>query len=104
MRRTHVILLLAATVPLACGGPSVDPATPFTELTYQEQGVPFIDAGDLYGWMESGHEDDVVFVDNRNAFAFQQQRIEGARLIPTNDLEASLGKLPVNKWAVFYCT
>lgn len=104
MRRTHVILLLAATVPLACGGPSVDPATPFTELTYQEQGVPFIDAGDLYGWMEAGHEDEVVFVDNRNAFAFQEQRVEGARLIPTNDLETALGKLPVNKWAVFYCT
>lgn len=104
MKRPFPLLLLAAVVPLACGGPSVDPDTPFTELTYEERGVPFIDADELHAWMEAGNADDVVFVDNRNAFAFQQQRVEGARLIPTDEFPNALGKLPVNKWAVFYCT
>lgn len=104
MHRTNQPLpLLAALLALACG-PSVDPDTPFAELTYEEQGVPFIDAGDLHGWMEAGHQDDVVFIDNRNSYTFQQQRIRGARLIPTEDVGNAIGTLPVNKWAVFYCT
>ncbi|MBW3660609.1 MAG: hypothetical protein KY397_03130 [Gemmatimonadetes bacterium] len=104
MRRMVALLSLAAVFALACGGPEVDPETPFSELTYQEQGVPFIDADRLHAWMEAGHADDVVFIDNRNAYSFEQQRIRGARLIPTSDVQNSLGKLPVNKWAVHYCT
>lgn len=104
MKRMTPLLLLAALLPLACGGPNVDPATPFPELTYEERGVPFIDADILHAWMEAGNQDEVVFVDNRDAMSFRQQRIEGARLIPTNDMSTSVGKLPVNKWAVFYCT
>lgn len=102
MRRTHSLVLLAA-LTLACG-PSVDPDTPLADLTYEEQGVPFVDAGDLRAWMQAGHEDEIVFVDNRDAAAFRQQRIRDARLIPTSQVQSSLGGLPVNKWAVFYCT
>lgn len=102
MRRTHSLVLLAA-LTLACG-PSVDPDTPLADLTYEEQGVPFVDAGDLRAWMQAGHEDEIVFVDNRDGAAFRQQRIRGARLIPTPEVQSSLGALPVNKWAVFYCT
>ena len=64
----------------------------------------FVTAEDLHGWMEAGHADEVVFIDNRNLFTFEQRRIAGARLIPTDDVELSLGSLPLNKWAVFYCT
>lgn len=103
MRRLALPLIVAA-LAAACGGPSVDPSASLSDLTYRERGVPFVDAETLAAWMDAGHAEDVVFVDNRNAFAFQQQRVEGARLIPTEDIATSMGKLPVNKWAVFYCT
>ncbi len=53
--------------------------------------------------MDAGN-DDVVFVDNRNSFAFQQERIAGARLIPTEAMARSVGSLPLNQWIVLYCT
>lgn len=104
MSRLLPIPIALAVVLAACGGPNVDPSATFDELTYQEREVPFVDADVLHAWMEAGHADEVVFVDNRNSFAFQQQRIRDARLIPTEEVGTSMGKLPVNKWAVFYCT
>lgn len=104
MPLSFVTIAILAFAGLACGGPSVDPDTPFSELTYREQGVPFVDAEDLHAWMGAGHADDVVFVDNRNAPTFRQQRIEGARLVPTAEVRQSIGGLPMNKWLVMYCT
>lgn len=104
MRRASLLPIVAAALSIACGGPSVDANATLDELTYQEQEVPFVDADVLHAWMESGNADQVVFVDNRNAFAFQQQRIEDARLMSVDEVATSMGKLPVNKWAVFYCT
>ena len=97
------LTLLAAAVVFACGG-EIDPAAPLSTHRDEERDVTFVTAEDLHGWMEAGHENEVVFIDNRNLFTFEQQRIAGARLIPTDDVEPSLGSLPLNKWAVFYCT
>ena len=88
---------------LACGG-TVDPNAPLETHRDEERDVTFVTAEALHGWMEAGHADEVVIVDNRNLFTFEQQRIAGARLIPTDDVKSSLGSLPLNKWAVFYCT
>lgn len=97
-------LAVPVLLVLACGGPRVDPDASLSDLTYQEQGVPFVDPDDLRAWMQAGHADEVVFVDNRNGFAFQQLRIEGARLVPTDGVEANLGSLPLNRWLIMYCT
>jgi hypothetical protein len=96
-----LILFVAMTV--ACGA-ELDPNAPLETHRSEERGVTFVTPEDLHDWMEAGHADEVVFIDNRNLFTFEQQRIAGARLIPTDDVENSLGSLPVNKWAVFYCT
>lgn len=85
---------------IGCGGAAADPDAPLE--TYTEQAVLFVDAGDVHRYMDSGNE--VVFVDNRNSFSFQRERIAGARLIPTGAMARSVGSLPLNKWIVLYCT
>jgi hypothetical protein len=100
--RTLTLIPIAAAV-LACGG-TIDPNAPLESHRDEERGVTFVTAEALHDWMEAGHADEVVIIDNRNLFTFEQQRIAGARLIPTDDVQSSLGSLPLNKWAVFYCT
>jgi hypothetical protein len=102
MRRAFTASTLAI-LAFACGG-TVDPNAPLETHRDEERNVTFVTPEALRGWMEAGHAEEVVIVDNRNLFAFEQQRIAGARLIPTDDVESSLGSLPLNKWAVFYCT
>ena len=99
----HRLIVLATAAVLACGG-KMDPDAPLSTHRNEERDVTFVTAEDLHDWMEAGHENEVVFIDNRNLFTFEQQRIAGARLIPTDDVELALGSLPLNKWAVFYCT
>jgi hypothetical protein len=102
--RAPLSTLTLAAVALACGGPSVEPGTPLTEFVYQEQDVPFVNVDDLRAWMEAGNEGEVVFIDNRNSILFQDQRIEGARLVPTDRMDLQLSSLPLNKWLIMYCT
>lgn len=95
-----LLLLLAAAV--ACGeSRSID--APLEVTQDAERGVAFVEPEELHAYIEAGN-DDVVFVDNRNAFSYEQQRISGARLIPTDQMARSLGSLPLNKWIVLYCT
>ena len=98
-----VALLPIAAALIACGG-KIDPNAPLETHRNEERAVTFVTAEALHDWMEAGHADEVVIIDNRNLFTFEQQRVAGARLIPTDDVESSLGSLPLNKWAVFYCT
>lgn len=95
--------VLFALLASACGG-SVDPNAPLETHRDEERDVTFVTPDALHDWMEAGHANEVVIVDNRNLFTFEQQRIAGARLIPTDNVEGSLGSLPLNKWVVFYCT
>ena len=85
---------------IGCGGAAADPDAPLE--TYSEREVLFADVGDVRRYMDAGN--DVVFVDNRNSFSFQRERIAGARLIPTESMARSVGTLPLNKWIVLYCT
>jgi hypothetical protein len=103
MRTNAILATLAAATLLACGG-EIDPNAPLETQRNEERDVTFVTPEDLHDWMEAGHADEVVFIDNRNLFTFEQQRIAGARLIPTDDVANTLGSLPLNKWAVFYCT
>jgi hypothetical protein len=100
--RVLTLIPIAAAV-LACSG-SIDPNAPLETYRDEDRGVTFVTAEALHGWMEAGHAEEVVIIDNRNLFTFEQQRIAGARLISTDDVQASMGSLPLNKWAVFYCT
>ena len=100
MRHTLPSLLLLTLA--ACGGGGVDPDGPLP--TYEEREVLFVDPEVLHEWMEGGNEGDVVFVDNRTQFVFEEQHIEGARLIPTDRVKAAIGTLPLNKWLIMYCT
>ena len=104
MRGIRIPIALALTAALACGGGDLDPNAPLETHRDERRDVTFVTPEALHGWMRAGHADDVVIVDNRNLFTFEQQRIAGARLIPTDDVRASLGSLPLNKWVVFYCT
>lgn len=105
MRQTLILLaVVIAGSAFACGGRDVDPGAPLATYEDAERGVLFVDPEDVHGWIEAGHENEVVFIDNRNTFAFQQQRIAGARLIPTDQMARSLGSLPLNKWLILYCT
>lgn len=99
----HRLILLTTAALVACGS-EIDPAAPLPTHRNEEREVTFVTPEDLHGWMEAGHANEVVFIDNRNLFTFEQKRVAGARLIPTDDVEKSLGSLPLNKWAVFYCT
>jgi hypothetical protein len=100
MRASAVTLVLLVGLASCSGGGA---ATDGELAVYEEErGVLFVEPEDVREFTEAGH--DVVFVDNRNAFTFQQSRIAGARLIPTGDMERSIGGLPLNKWIVFYCT
>lgn len=104
MRQTLISLaVIFAGFALGCGS-GVDPNAPLTTNEEVERGAVFVDPDDLQGWIEAGHEDDVVFIDNRNTFTFEQQRIAGARLIPTDQMARSIGSLPLNKWLIMYCT
>ena len=100
MKHAAVSLILLAAVSACSGG---DVAGEGELAVYEEErGVLFVGPDKVREFMEAGN--DVVFVDNRNAFTFQQSRIAGARLIPTGEMERSIGGLPLNKWIVFYCT
>lgn len=96
--------LTAALILLSGLAACSDTGAPAGELEVyeEERGVLFVEPKKVRDYTEAGN--DVVFVDNRNAFTFQQSRIAGARLIPTDDMERSIGGLPLNKWIVFYCT
>jgi hypothetical protein len=96
--------LTAALILLTGLAACSDTGAPAGELAVyeEERGVLFVEPEKVRDYTEAGN--DVVFVDNRNAFTFQQSRIAGARLIPTGDMERSIGGLPLNKWIVFYCT
>ena len=100
MRRFLTPLIVIPVLLAACSGGDV----PAGELAVyeEERGVLFVEPGNVRDFTEAGN--DVVFVDNRNAFTFQQSHIAGARLIPTGEMERSIGGLPLNKWIVFYCT
>ena len=104
MRGTPIPIALVLAAALACGGGDVDPNAPLETHRDERRDVTFVTPEALQGWMRAGHADDVVIVDNRNLFTFEQQRIAGARLIPTDDVRNSLGSLPLNQWVVFYCT
>lgn len=95
-----IAALILLTGLAACS----DPGAPGGELAVyeEERGVLFVEPESVREFAEAGS--DMVFVDNRNAFTFQQSRIAGARLIPTGEMERSIGGLPLNKWIVFYCT
>jgi hypothetical protein len=103
MRRVSFLTAIATAALFGCGG-EIDPNAPLETHRDEGRDVTFVTPEDLHDWMEAGHAGEVVFVDNRNLVTFEQQRIAGARLIPTDDVQASLGSLPLNKWAVFYCT
>lgn len=105
MKGLRTLTELAATLILvaglaACSGSEAPPGE--LAVYEEERGVLFVEPESVRDYTEAGN--DVVFVDNRNAFTFQQSRIAGARLIPTGDMERSIGGLPLNKWIVFYCT
>ncbi|CAN5299967.1 hypothetical protein BH18GEM1_BH18GEM1_18900 [soil metagenome] len=95
-----MILLVFA---LGCGA-AADRDAPLETYEEAERGVLFVEPDDLHDWIESGHEDEVVFVDNRNTFTYEQQHIANARLIPTDQMARSMGSLPLNKWLIMYCT
>lgn len=103
MRGSPIPIAIALAAALACGG-GVDPNAPLE--TYRDEGrsVTFVTPQALHDWMEAGHGEEVVIVDNRNLFTFEQQRVAGARLIPTDDVQKQLSSLPLNRWVVFYCT
>lgn len=99
MRPVAAASILLAGLAGCAGG-----ADPTGELAVyeEERGVLFVEPEGVRDYTEAGN--DVVFVDNRNAFSFRQSRIAGARLIPTGEMARSVGSLPLNKWIVFYCT
>lgn len=99
-RTTWIVGAVLMGAAIACGGATADPDAPLE--TYSEREVLFVDAGDVRRYMDAGN--DVVFVDNRNSFSFQRERIAGARLIPAEAMAQSVGSLPLNKWIVLYCT
>lgn len=103
MTRTATTLCLAATLLAACG-PDVEPEAPLSEYTFEDRGVQFVEPEVLVAWMEAGHADDVVIVDNRSRFSYNQRRVEGARLLPASEVDRRIGSFPLNKWLVMYCT
>ena len=102
MVRIRPLTLASIGMLLACG--SRDPAAPLQVTHDEARGVAFVEPEEVRGYVEAGHADEVVFVDNRGAFAYSQARIAGARLMPTNEMPRSVGNLPLNKWLVMYCT
>lgn len=94
--------ILVALAALACARGGVDPDAPLR--TWEERDVKWVEAGDLQAWIQAGHADDVVFIDNRSQFVFEQKRIRGARLVPTEAVPDASGTLPLNKWLIMYCT
>ncbi len=104
--RAIAVLLLATVASLltACsrGASADEPLRTFT-IGDRTGEIPWVTARSVHDYLEAGHED-VVFVDNRNAFAFSQKRIENAQLVPTSRIEQELPSLPLNAWLVMYCT
>jgi hypothetical protein len=100
VRRLVTTSIVLPALFVACSGGDAPPGE--LAVYEEERGVLFVEPESVREFTEAGN--DVVFVDNRNAFTFQQSRIAGARLIPTGEMERSIGGLPLNKWIVFYCT
>ncbi len=94
--------MLLAGLAACSGGESTGEPVGELAVYEEERGVLFVEPESVRDYTEAAN--DVVFVDNRNAFSFQQSRIAGARLIPTGEMARSVGSLPLNKWIVFYCT
>ncbi|MGH7570621.1 MAG: rhodanese-like domain-containing protein [Gemmatimonadota bacterium] len=100
--RAAIALLTLPLALAACSSGSGGEAAGELAVYEEERGVLFVEPESVRDYTEAGN--DIVFVDNRNAFSFQQSRIAGARLIPTGEMARSVGSLPLNKWIVFYCT
>ena len=93
-----MLIALAGLAACSAGGESSGELNVYEE----ERGVLFAKPESVRDYTEGGNA--VVFVDNRNAFVFQQKHIVGARLIPTGEMGRSVGSLPLNKWIILYCT
>lgn len=100
LTKTRMFLSLLVVGATACGGTAADPDAPLR--TYEERGVSWVEVDAVEDYLDAGNS--VVFVDNRNAFAFEQLRIAGSRLIGTDAMARSVGTLPLNQWIVLYCT
>jgi hypothetical protein len=67
----------------------------------QETGVARISLEEAKAAFDSG---EAVFVDVRDALAYQENHIPGAVSIPLAELEARLGELDPDDWIITYCT
>lgn len=76
---------------------SPDPAGPEAA----ENGVTRISLDEAKAAFDSG---EAVFVDVRDAPAYQENHIPGAVSIPLAELETRLGELNPDEWIITYCT
>jgi hypothetical protein len=83
--------LLASQTPGESGGVSEDP----------DAAVPRISAADAKAAHDAGS---AVFLDVRDANAYEQSHIEGAILIPLNELPDRVNELNPSDWIITYCT
>ena len=78
--------------------PATKPATP--AAAQHEDGVRRITVNEL---KEAMNRNDLLIVDVRNEASFKAGRIKGAILVPVNEVDKNLDKLPKDKFIVTYC-
>lgn len=95
------LLVLTALLIVGCGKPAVIPAAPAAAGKATPTGLPVtIDvktANDLRG------RDDVILLDVREDFEFNNGHIPGARWIRLDDLPNRLNELPKDKTIIAVC-
>ena len=88
----------ARAVPRAAPAPYTEPGPPPEE---EEEPDLEVEAGDLKGWVDEGRQ--VFFVDIREPYELSSGHVQGALLLPMNQVPHQLEQLPRDRTLIVYC-
>lgn len=97
-----MLLLVAALGVVACGGPEetavIDPALDLAEVELQL--APSVDVATV---VELQGRDDVVLIDVREQWEYDEAHIPNITLIPMNEVPNRLDEIPQDKTVIVTC-
>jgi rhodanese-related sulfurtransferase len=99
MKRIFLLSLLLALFMVACGGSAETPVADAPEIDIANLPAT-LDVQTVNALRE---RDDVVLIDVREQFEYDEAHIPGVELIPLGDVPARISEIPTDKTVIMTC-